>query len=193
MAESDKPKGGLYTLLDRIKEKAIKEGRWIGPDSKDSVPGKPEGKKALKILEAEEKRDEEKKRAHDHRKFKELHPEIFTTFGRFAVFDYCWRYAHKTRTGKLRWCGYIKFVADELGRSYSQTRRDFIALQDAGVFHRWNTGKRFPANIASGLDPQFHQTVITIAWNAADLKRQKILAIKEVKKRERKARACLNT
>lgn len=175
--------GNLFSeMLERVKAKAIARGTWnlepeTEPEKKTPVP--------------KAKRDKLDPRRHQN--FPRIHPEIFRTPGLWLVYDFIWRHSKKTRTGKLRWCGYIKDVAFELNRSYAQTRRDFKTLEGHKVLFRWNTGKRFQGNIDRGLEPKFHQTILTICWNPADLKRQKIIEKKALRARERKAAACTSS
>lgn len=175
--------GNLFSdMLERIKAKAVAQGTWNKEPDTDS-----EKKAAVPKV----KKDKPDPRRHSN--FPKIHPEIFSTPGLWLVYDFLWRHSKKTRTGKLRWCGYIKDVAFELGRSYTQTRRDFKRLEGHKVLFRWNTGKRFPLNISKGIDPKYHQTIITLCWNPADLKRQRIIEKKAAKARARKAAACTSS
>lgn len=184
----------VYTaLLERIKAKAIEQGTWLVPESEpEGIPpgevGKTEGKKAAPAASKKPKVD---KRI--HRNFPKVYPDIFRTAGLALLYDYLWRNSRKTRTGKLRWVGYIKTAADDLGRSYSQTRADFRHLENNKVIHRWNTGKRFPGNISAGAHPQYHQTILTICWNPADYKRQRIIEKKAEKAAQAKAKKCMSS
>jgi hypothetical protein len=169
-------------VLEKVKARAIAAGTWNHEEKKEAPA--PEKKK---------RKPKRKPNPRRHENFPEIHPEIFRTPGLWVVFNYLWRHSKKTKSGKLRWCGYIKDVAGDLGRSYTQTRRDFRWLEEKKIMHRWNTGKRFPINIEQGTDPRFHQTILTLCWNPADHKRQKIIEKKALKNRGRKARACTNS
>ena len=174
--------GNLFSdMLNRIKAKAIERGTWNNePEEEKADPPK------------EKKKSKSKPDPRRHQNFPKLYPDIFKTLGLWAVFDYLWRHSRKTKTGKLRWCGYIKDVAFDLGRSYAQTRRDFKWLEEKKIIFRWNTGKRFPLNIKQGVDPKFHQTILTLCWNPSDYKRQIIIGKKAQKNLERKREKCSN-
>jgi len=184
----------VYTsLLERIKARAIAQGTWLVPEEK---PPGGEGEAAGEgpDLETEPKPGKKPKiNTRIHRNFQQAYPEIFRTAGLVLVYDYLWRNSRKTRTGKLRWCGYIKTVAADLGRSYSQTRADFAYLETCKVIHRWNTGKRFPANIKAGTHPKYHQTIVTVCWNPADYKRQRIIEKKAARKAAARVQKCMSS
>jgi len=161
----------LYDLLEKLKQKAIEKGTW------NKEPENIQTKKNAKTSKKDVKIDPRK-----HTNFPKLHPGIFKTPGLWILYDYLWKHAKKTKNGNLRWAGYIKKVAKEINRSYAQTRRDFITLEEKKILKRWNTGKKFSQNIKNGKEPKYQQTVVTLCWNPADLKRQKIIEKKKLKK-----------
>ena len=177
-----KASSAFMEVLEHVKNKAIKQGTWNRDPENESV-------KKTKAA----KRPKHKPDPHRHSNFIKIYPGLFSTPGLWMVYDLLWRRSKKTRTGKLRWAGYIRDVAIELNRSYSQTRRDFKTLEGKKIIHRWNTGKRFPENIKTGTGPKFHQTILTLCWNPADFKRQRILEKKAARKRAREDRPCLNS
>jgi hypothetical protein len=182
MGAAEKTGNVFLTLLEKIKEKSIQEGRWNQDEKQDTL--KQEKKKRAPKPKPDPRR---------HQNFPKIYPDIFRTPGLYLVFDHLWKHSKKTKTGKLRWSGYIKDVAFELNRSYAQTRRDFKTLEEKKILHRWNTGKRFPENIKAGTDPKYHQTVLTLCWNPADFKRQRILEKKAARNRARKDQKCLSS
>jgi hypothetical protein len=181
--QTEKKAGNLFQeLLERVKARAIERGTWnLEPEEK--TPETPKKKKRAK----------KKPDPRRHENFPKIYPDIFKGPGLWIVFNHLWRHSKKTKSGKLRWCGYIRDVAFDLDRSYSQTRRDFKYLEEKKVVFRWNTGKRFPENIKAGTEPKFHQTILTLCWNPADYKRQRIIEKKALKAKARKAAPCMSS
>jgi hypothetical protein len=154
--------GYLQEVLDRVKARAIERGVWNqGPE----IEAAPEA--------APRKKPTRSRKGKKHSDFVKSFPKIFRAQSTWLVFDYVWRFAKKTKTNKLRWEGYMGTVAKDVGIHFSTVQRSFKRLEAAGIFIRWNTGKKFPANIASGSGPAYHHTVVTVAWSPAWLAWQK--------------------
>lgn len=164
--------GDTLEMLERMKAKAIERGTWNQEPPMEATPKAAPGgavpKKSLQKKWSE---------------FRKKNPKVFRTPGVWEVYAYVFFGSKKKESGLFRWEGYIRQVAESLGRSYCQTRLHFEWLEAAGIFFRWNTGKKFPANIASGSGPAYAFTVVTVMPSPKALARAQIAAVIDAKKK----------
>lgn len=173
------PSSSLSEAMEKVRAAAIKAGTWNREPVAMAAPrAAPEEKGSRSTMQ--------KKWAG----FRKLHPKVFRTAGTWDVYVYVFFGSVKKPSGLFRWEGYIRQVGEALGRSYTQTRVHFRWLEKEKIFNRWNTGKKFPANIARGEGLAYAFTVVTVIPSPKALQRLQIAsAIDARKKKPRSSRA----
>jgi hypothetical protein len=173
------PANTLGEAMEKVKAAAIRRGTWNrDPDPVAAPKAAPEEKGSRSTMQKK------------WSVFRKHHPKVFRTAGTWDVYVYVFFGSEKKPSGLFRWEGYIRQVAEALGRSYTQTRVHFRWLEKEKVFNRWNTGKKFPANIARGEGPAYAFTVVTVMPSPKALQRLQIAsAIDARKKKSRSSRA----
>ncbi len=165
--------GSLQEDLERVKAAAIRSGRWNrDPETSAAPKAAPEEKGSRSTMQKK------------WSVFRKLNPKAFRTAGTWEVYVYVFFGSEKKPSGLFRWEGYIRNVATALGRSYCQTKVHFKWLEGEKIFIRWNTGKKFPANIARGEGPAYAHTVVTVMPSPKALQRLQIASAIDARKKK---------
>lgn len=163
MDQGRESENSLTGILESLKEKMIKTGRWQTEEQAAAAEKEAAEKAASLTVDKEKKESRSRFDPRTFEGFFKKYPEIFKTQGHRMIFLWFRKYGRKTITGKLRKVTTIKAVAVDVGRSYCQSRRDFKHLEKMKVLHRWHTGNNFG-----------HLGVWTAVWNEKDFKRRRI-------------------
>ena len=168
-------KGVVQSAFERARARGIAAGTWNQAEYEAGLKELKEPVAAGSASTTPARSRKKKINSRRHENFQKMYPDLFPRAGLVLLYDYLWKHSKKTEKGQLRWSGYIKTAAKEIGRGYCTVKRDFKHLEASKVIHRWNTGKPYLGAPAGSAGDGSTQTVVTICWNPADYKRQRII------------------